>query len=446
MGANGAFALGWGIDNTMKTPYSHVVDFSVTRELPHQFVVELSYVGRFGRRLLQEVDMAEPVNMKDPKSGMTYFQAATQLAKLANANTPESSVQPIPFWQNFFPGAAGPAGESGSAPGIPGNPTATQNIYDLYYYNAPNYTYALESLDATFNGDTTCFPACSTLGPYAFWDDQFSSLYSWRTAGTSNYNGFQAMLRRHVAGMEFDLNYTYSKSLDENSNAERVNEYENGAGMGSASAVAYSGQVINSWDTKGLYGPSDYDTTHQLNANWVYDLPLGQGKHFGAEWNKPEELLFGGWQFSGLTRWTSGYPFSISTYAFGTNYEQDGRAVLLGDAPKTGVSIADGVPNVFSAGPAVAGAFRYAYPGESGQRNNLRGPGYFGVDMSLAKVWKLTESQGLRFSWDVFNVTNAVRFDVGTLNQYLLYGTTLGDFSQTLTKPRVMQFGLRYSF
>jgi hypothetical protein len=70
----------------------------------------------------------------------------------------------------------------------------------------------------------------------------------------------------------------------------------------------------------------------------------------------------------------------------------------------------------------------------------------FGVDVSLAKVWRLTESQGLRFSWDVFNVTNAVRFNVGTLNQYLLYGTTLGDFSQTLTKPRVMQFGLRYSF
>jgi hypothetical protein len=110
------------------------------------------------------------------------------------------------------------------------------------------------------------------------------------------------------------------------------------------------------------------------------------------------------------------------------------------------VSIADGVPNVFSAGPPAVSAFRYAYPGESGQRNNLRGPGYFGADMSLARVWKLTESQGLRFSWDVFNVTNAVRFDVGTLNQYLLFGTTLGGFTETLTKARVMQFGVRYSF
>jgi hypothetical protein len=195
--------------------------------------------------------------------------------------------------------------------------------FDLYYSNNPNFIYALQSLDAPAAG-STCFPACSKLGSYAFWDDQFSSLYSWRTTGSSNYSAFQAMLRRHVGGLEFDLNYTFSKSLDENSNAGRVNEYENGSGAGSASGVAYSGQVINSWDPHGLYGPSDYDTTHQLNANWVYDLPLGRGQHFGTGWSKTEDAFLGGWQISGLTRWSSGYPFSISTYAFPTSYEQDG--------------------------------------------------------------------------------------------------------------------------
>jgi hypothetical protein len=69
-----------------------------------------------------------------------------------------------------------------------------------------------------------------------------------------------------------------------------------------------------------------------------------------------------------------------------------------------------------------------------------------GLVAEVAKVWKLTKSQGFRFFRDVFNVTNAVRFAVGTLNQYLLYGTTLGDFTQALTKPRVMQFALRYRF
>jgi hypothetical protein len=436
-GANGSFAIAWGVDNGTKTPYSHVVDFSITRELPNHFVLELAYVGRFGRRLLQEVDLAQPLNLLDPQSKMTYYQAATALVKLANAKTPESSVNAINYWEHLFPGAAGPAGVSGYAPGIPANPTATQNIYDLFYANGNNATYSLQSLDAY------CFPACSTLGPYAYWDDQFSSMFSWRSTGTSNYNGLQAMLRRHVGGLEFDLNYTYSKSQDANSNAERVNEYENGGG----SAVAYSGQVVNAWMPNQLYSVSDFDTTHQINANWVYDSPFGRGKRWGGGTGKLVDGVLGGWQFSGLTRWSSGFPFSISTYAFPTNYQQDSKSVLLGAAPRTGAFIdSNGDPNVFQSGPSASGAFRFAYPGESGQRNNLRGPGYFGVDMSLGKLWKITESQSLRFSWDVFNVTNAVRFDVGTLSNYLLYQPSLGDFTQTLTKPRVMQFGLRYNF
>ena len=437
MGANGSFYIGWGVDNGMRTPYSQVVDFSITRELPKHFVLEVAYVGRFGRHLLQEVDLAQPLNLTDPQSGTTYYQAATALVRLANANTQESSVGKIKYWEDLFPGAAGPAGISGYAPGIPASPTATQNIYDLYYSDGNNATYALQSLD------TSCFPACSTLGAYAYWDDQFSSMYSWRTTGTSSYNGMQAILRRHVGGLEFDFNYTYSKSQDENSNAERVNEYENGSGA----AVAYSGQVVNAWMPKQLYSVSDFDTTHQINANWVYDLPFGRGKHWAGGSNSVVNGILGGWQVSGLTRWASGYPFSISTYAFPTNYEQDSRAVLLGAAPRTGAFIdSNGDPNVFQAGPAAASAFRFAYPGESGERNNLRGPGYFGLDTSVAKLWKMGESQSLRFSWDVFNATNAVRFDVGSLSQYLLYQPSLGDFTQTLTHPRVMQFGLRYSF
>lgn len=436
-GANGSFAIGWGVDDSMRTPYSHVIDFSITRELPQHFTVEAAYVGRLGRHLLQEVDMAQPTNLRDPKSGTTYFQAATALVKLANANTPESRVAAIPYWENLFPAAAGAGGVSGYAPGIPANPTATQNIYDLYFSDGPNATYALQSLD------TYCFPACSTLGPYAYWNDQFSSLYSWRSTGSSSYNAAQMMLRRHAGGLEFDLNYTFSKSLDENSNAERVNEYENGAGT----AVAYSGQVVNAWFPHQLYGPSDYDMRHQINTNWVYELPFGRGKKFGGTSNRAVDAVLGGWQYSGLARWTSGYPFSISTYAFPTNYEQDSKAVLVGAAPRAGTFLdSNGDPNVFQAGPAAADAFRFSYPGESGQRNNLRGPGYFGMDMSLAKMWKVTESQAVRFSWDVFNVTNAVRFDVGTLSNYLLYQPSLGKFTQTLTKPRVMQFALRYSF
>jgi hypothetical protein len=441
-GANGSFAIGWGVDRGTKTPYAHAIDFGVTRELPGQFVLEVAYVGRLGHRLLQEVDMAQPLNIRDPKSGETYYQAASQLAKMAAAGTPISKVASIPYWEDLFPAAAGPGlfscGATPCAPGpAPANPTATQNIYDLYYYEGINSISALQSLD------TACFPACSTLGPYAYFDPQFSSLFGWRSIGHSYYHAMEVTLRRHFGSLQFDFNYTYSKSIDMNSNAERVNEYENGGG----SAVAYSGQTINAWSPFAQRAPSDYDLTHQFNANWIYDLPFGRGRRFASDSNKLVDALVGGWQIAGLFRLTGGFPFSVSTYAFPTNYEQDSKSILIGAAPKTGTyTDSNGNPNVFLDGPAAADAFRYAYPGESGQRNNFRGPGFFDIDTSVSKQWTLHEGKTLRFSWETFNITNSVRFDVGSLNNYLFYAPSLGEFTQTLTKPRVMQFGLRFGF
>src|SRR5205807_10558241 len=60
---------------------SRVIDFSITRELPRGFVVEASYVGRMAHRLLQEEDLAMPLDIVDPQSKMDYFGAATLLAK-----------------------------------------------------------------------------------------------------------------------------------------------------------------------------------------------------------------------------------------------------------------------------------------------------------------------------------------------------------------------------
>ena len=437
MNTNGSFAVGWGIDDKLKTPYCYAFDLSFERELPKSFVFEASYVGRLGRRLLQEVDLATPLNIKDPQSGMTYFEAATLLAKMGDAGVSEDQVKPIPYWENLFPSAAGSGGISGYAPGTPAAPTATQNIYDLYYGNPHNAALALQTLD------TQCFPGCSKLGQFAYYDDQFSSLYSWRSTGVSSYNALQVTLRRQVGQLQGDFNYTYSKSLDENSNAERINEFENGGG----SAVAYSGQVVNAWSPHGLYAPSDFDTRHQINGNVLYDLPFGRGKQFASEAGPLTNAFLGGWQLSSLVRWTSGYPFSVSTYAFATDFEQDAKAVLIGAAPKTGKYYdASGNPNVFKDGPKAISAFRYAYPGESGERNNLRGPGFFGVDASLGKVWKTWREGEVRFSWDVFNVTNSERMDDGTVSNYLYYAESLGYYSQTLTKPRVMQFGLHYAF
>jgi hypothetical protein len=95
------------------------------------------------------------------------------------------------------------------------------------------------------------------------------------------------------------------------------------------------------------------------------------------------------------------------------------------------------------------GHWRFPFPGEAGSRNNLRGPGYFGIDMGLRKTWGLTERTKLSFSWQVYNLTNSVRFDAanGAVNNTFLDSAgSFGKYSNTLTRPRVMEFALRLSF
>jgi len=57
-----------------------------------------------------------------------------------------------------------------------------------------------------------------------------------------------------------------------------------------------------------------------------------------------------------------------------------------------------------------------------------------------------TERVGVRFRWDVFNVTNSTRFDVNTIGNRLDQPSTFGVYTQSLTNPRVMQVALRIEF
>jgi hypothetical protein len=470
----GGFAITWGLDDKLKTPYSHVIDFSITRELPSNFVFEASYILRMAHRLLQEEDLAEPTNLNNPASNTTYFQAAQALARKYYAGTPIQSISAASigtkYWENVFPSAAGPSssqlGVATNSPGTPCGPsngavpinvTATQAMYDLFACFQGNETTALELADAF------CLPSCSTLAgqtgptPYNFYSPQFSSMDAWRSIGSSNYNAGQFSLRHKSGGLEFDLNYTYSKSIDDGSNAERVSTFE---------GTGFASQIINSWIPQQNRAVSDFDTTHIVNANWVYQLPFGRGKHFGSGMNAIANSVLGGWTVSGLWRWSSGYPFTLISPAWATNYDLETPVVPVSNArPKTGefiVAQAGGAtgPNVFqnpgitaasSSDPSAAiNLFRPAYPGEGGLRNGLRGPGTFDIDTTVAKSWAVRESQFVKFSWSMYNLTNSARFDVGTMqlngNDQLSASSSFGNFSSTLSNPRVMEFMLRYVF
>ncbi len=448
----GSFAIYWGLDDKLKTPYSEVLDLSITRELRRGFVFEASYIGRFAHRLLQEEDLASPMDIVDPTSKMDYFTAASLLSKAHIAGTPMANLSPIPFWEDLFPSAAGSLGFGPGSPGCapgdtnfhPVRTTATQAMYDMFSCFTYNETSAL------FNADLYCLPACAQLPgqsgptPFDFYDDQFSSLYAWRSIGNSNYNALQLTLRKAMSmGLQFDLNYTYSKSIDIGSNAERINEFEGGG---------FASQIINAWVPNQLRAVSDFDMTHQINSNWIYDVPYGHGRSFGSSSNKVLDAIFGGWEISGILHWTSGLPFSVGSGAgWSTNWQLQGQSFEIANPGKVGIyRQSDGTPtmwqNVSTSGQAY-NSFTFPLPGQSGQRNELRGQGYFEIDPGVYKTWKITEAQAMKFSWEVFNVTNTPKFDAAQgAYQFTLVSGIFGAYNTTLSVPRVMQFGLRYQF
>ncbi len=158
-----AFGIEFGLDDKLKTPYSHVVTLSVTRDLGRGFVLETAFVGRYAHRLLAEWDLAQPANLRDPKSGTTYYQAATALAKQYWKGVDIANVAPIPYWENLFPLAGPNATNKGyindCAPNAGGITTftSTQAIYDMYSCNsgisaqAANETTSLAYLDVPGN-------------------------------------------------------------------------------------------------------------------------------------------------------------------------------------------------------------------------------------------------------------------------------------------------------
>jgi hypothetical protein len=117
---------------------------------------------------------------------------------------------------------------------------------------------------------------------------------------------------------------------------------------------------------------------------------------------------------------------------------------------------ASGSVSVF-ANPALAFTqFTHPFPGQSGSRNMVRGDGYAGLDMALAKRWKLpNEGQSIQFRWEVFNVPNLHRFNVesglGTsactcIASLQQLPGLFGNYTGLLTQPREMQFAFRFEF
>jgi hypothetical protein len=438
------FAITWGIDNKVKTPYSYALDLSFQHEFPGGFIFEENYVGRLGRHLLQQIDLAEPVNLVDPKGAGDYYHAAAQLSKISDQNggnygnqytgTAPVSVPTIPYFEDVFPQMANLDFEGESA---------TEGAYNNEW--AP-YRYDYGETTSLSDIDFYCYYGCPN--GTQFWQSQFSSLYAWASIGVSSYHALQISLRHPAShGLTVDANYTFSKSIDMGSNAERSNEF-------STDNYGGNGGIQNTWSPKLNKAVSDFDIRSLLTVDWVYALPIGRGKPVLGTANRLLDGVIGGWQFAGLSRWATGLPFSVTEPGWSTNWQLEGFGVVTSPV-KTQKHIVNGVPQVFKGDTASAinagvyngSPIRLPYPGEAGQRNAFRGDGYFDIDSTLSKTWAIHEDVKLKFAGEVYNVGNNVRFDdsPGNLSSGLTSGT-FGVYGGVLTTYRRMQFGLRLDF
>lgn len=409
------------LDESLITPANYSWSVSLSRELPLGITVEGSYIGRLGRNLLATRDVMALNNLVDPKSGMDWYTAATQLVKLFPQNNPLSAIKPVAYFENLFPGLAGD--------GL----TSTQVVYDMLS-SIRDYTFVQLLID-----DAGIFPN-------AFFHPQYGALETFSTIAYSDYHAATFTVRQRLRNhLYLDFNYSLSKSTD---NASGL---QTDGGFGASF-------IHNSLRPDDNQAASGFDVRHVINSSAVWDMSFGRGKKFLTNIPGVANVLLGGWQLSSIFRWNSGLPATsccIDKAFWATNWNAQTnvtRTKPLESSPDKKTA------NLFSDTLAAYKSFRNAYPGETGERNVFRLPGYISLDIGLSKSFTMpwSESHKVEFRWDVFNATNTqklgeilssrdgVGIDIDP--ETSAPPSTFGNFIGIQGEPRTMQFALRYKF
>jgi Carboxypeptidase regulatory-like domain len=270
------------------------------------------------------------------------------------------------------------------------------------------------------NGYQTVCRGCFAPFPYLQPTDlRFGAVTQFSTGANSHYNGLQLTATKRLGhGLQGQINYTFSRCMDEVSNG----------GFLQFSAGAILSPLPG--ELRRNYGPCDYDVRHNLDAQYVYQLPI-KVKSQGLSY------LLDGWQISGTVFWHSGLPFSVLSAPYSAN----GDGIVQGGGPQF-ASVVPGVP-IYEHNPihgiTQPGTIQWLNPnafvstvdpstgacsgGDSPQtcqfgnsgRNAFRGPDFLWSDFYLTKWFALTERLRLRIEGQFFNVFNHPNFGLPSM-------------------------------
>jgi Carboxypeptidase regulatory-like domain/TonB-dependent Receptor Plug Domain len=303
----------------------------------------------------------------------------------------------IPIYGNLL---TQPLNSLVSANGTITNPVLIANGYALPYAAYP--------LTQTLANSLEPFP-------------QYGSISGTTNGGHSTYNALETQLsHRFSKGLFAQISYTFSKWLSDNT----------------------SPNVYAENREKDLNGA---DRPHILAIAYVYDLPFGRGKQFGASWNPLVDALLGGWKVSAVQQYQSGAPFGVSC---GQNLYGAGSARC---------SINPGVPLInptwnpanptssylnkaafYQPANGVFGTLGAIVPG-------LRNPWQLNENVALSKIFKLaSEKRTLELRGSASNIAN--RHLLSGINTTVT-SSAFGQFSNPQAElPRNIEFSLRFRF
>ncbi|MGH9338839.1 MAG: TonB-dependent receptor domain-containing protein [Acidobacteriota bacterium] len=355
------------IPTHMATPYIQQWSLNTQWELLPNLLLEIGYVGTKGTKLLQ----------------------------IANINQ-ALDVEAV----GFLP-----------RPGVPGGGYATNYFEIVDDQFVPRATPPCDVFDDP--GD--CVIESETRLPILGFDED-EGVNMAMTSANSVYHGLQMSLeRRFSRNYMFNVNYTFSKSID-NFSDEGKFQVEH--------------DQSRPWLNRGL---SDFDRPHRLTFAWVWDLPLGTSR-----WAH-------GWTISGIGTFQSGTPFSIVDDDF-SGFLFDSRGPRPNLAP--GATHED----LVTSGPVTSRLDNYLNPdavessgaqfGNLG-RNVVRGPNQRRIDLMVGKVTSITENTSLEFRAEFFNAFNMTSFRNPEED---LSDGDFGEIDETRGGPRVIQFGLKLRF
>ena len=437
-----------GVDQNLKVASNHEYSFGIQRKFGAT-VVEARYVGAFSNNStrfhdLNQIDIAGNGFLND-------FLTAQNNCRAQGATLP-GTADPIlkctdPNFNAATPGSrpfSGPLAGGASGVILTGNGSLTNATVLSFIQQGRPGSLAQQYITFGLEGGTR-FVNNINAGLVGFLDN--SAHY--------NYNALQVEVRRALKnGFTFQANYTFSKTLTNSPGTDqRRLEFELDA---------------NRPDLE--YSRADYDQTHVFNFNSIYELPFGKGKRFFTGASGWLDQIVGGWQFNSIMRIASGAPFTFvdprSTFnTTGRSTKQpatsnlskaelkdlvgvfrlpDGRISLVNPSAisPTTLALTNGPGQ-----PAFAGQVFFNNPaGTVGnvERAAFNGPGFFNIDASIFKNFRINERVRFQIRAEAFNLLNHTNFAI--TNQFRDINVSQAFDITTTFAPRVVQFAGRLEF